>query len=179
MLENQTMAAGKTTPDRDRKVYSLRTAIGVMLWQKSTNRLVLQRAIRGHHVTFGVPAKPFLLLHRCVWSLHVPCEAQQFHQSNEIPGQIRLPPFQSVPSRRREGMMVIVETFTSTENTTQKVVSRMIACLVVASTNHVADRIDRESHVLHQKDSHTSSPQKSKPRSFSRPGDQPCNAGWD
>ena len=57
-----------------------------------------------------------------------------------------------------EGVVVVVPALTQAENTTEDVVGGMIGRFVRATPEHMADRIDRPSNVMGDKDTHQPTP---------------------
>src|ERR1700733_2683418 len=92
---------------------------------------------------------------------------------------IELPPPESVPSRGREGVVVVVPCLPERERRQPGQITRLIAGRKRPPTEVMTQRVDAEGHVMEKEHAHRSTPQQSSEATHNRTGQRHAEAERD
>src|SRR5580765_4847097 len=82
---------------------------------------------------------------------YLPGESHRLKRADHEVGEIELPPPQTVTGRPWEGVMIVVPALAQAQDTKDRVVATLIPRAKWASAPDVADGVDAESDVMHEK----------------------------
>ena len=89
---------------------------------------------------------------------------------------VELPPAHPVGGGGREGMVVVVPRLAEGQHRQPREVARLVVGVEAPAPEEVAQRVDREGHVVQDEQPHGAAPQQAGQRGGERPADQPAQA---
>ena len=96
-------------------------------------------------------------------------QTEEFHDPNDVVGQIKFPGFVAVPCHSLVGVVVVVPSFSEGKQANPPEIARAIGRVIVAIPPDMSCRVDEPGHVVDDNDSQAHCPEKD--RESQAPGD--------